>query len=154
MTKANPSHQELAPSSSFSNKQIVVAANPTPLSTKSRYWKNDLNQPLLVIEREFFSENPREIAAKAFQENFHYPSGDILKTREFYEAVLTETGSVKIKHNADKFSNMDLAFSTCHIYKILTVKQWGGNPNLSREFFEPSKPRFFNYWDYQFRKFP
>ena len=54
-----------------------------------------------------------------------------------------------IKHNADKFSNMGLAFSTCHIYKILTVKQWGGNPNLSREFSEPSKPRFFNYWDYQ-----
>ena len=44
---------------------------------------------------------------------------------------------------------MGLAFSTCHIYKILTVKQWGGNPNLSREFSEPSKPRFFNYWDYQ-----
>ena len=65
--KANPSQKELASSSSFSNKQIVVAANPTPLSTKSRYWQNDLNQPLLVIEREFFSENPREIVAKAFQ---------------------------------------------------------------------------------------
>ena len=121
--KANPSQKELALSSSFSNKQIVVVANPTPLSTKSRYWQNDLNQPLLVIEREFFSENPREIAAKAFQENFHYPSSDILRTREFYEAVLIETGSVKIKHNVDKFSNMGLAFSTCHIYKILTVKQ-------------------------------
>ena len=149
VTMANPSQKELATSSSFSSKQIVVAANPTPLSTKSRYWQNDLNQSLLVIEREFFSENPREIAAKAFQENFHYPSGDILKTREFYEAVLMETGSVKIKHHADKFSNIGLAFSTCHIYKILTVKQWGGNPNLSREFSEPSKPRFFNYWDYQ-----
>ncbi|RVW18029.1 hypothetical protein CK203_115089 [Vitis vinifera] len=141
VTMANPSQKELATSSSFSSKQIVVAANPTPLSTKSRYWQNDLNQSLLVIEREFFSENPREIAAKAFQENFHYPSGDILKTREFYEAVLMETGSVKIKHHADKFSNIGLAFSTCHIYKILTVKQWGGNPNLSREFSEPSKPR-------------
>ncbi|KAL6340474.1 hypothetical protein AAG906_006138 [Vitis piasezkii] len=88
--KANPSQKELASSSSFSNKKIVVATNPTPLSTKSRYWQNDLNQPLLVIEREFFSENPREIATKAFQENFHYPSGDILRTREFYEAILTE----------------------------------------------------------------
>ena len=36
-TKANPSQKELASSSSFSNKQIVVAANPIPLSTKSRY---------------------------------------------------------------------------------------------------------------------
>ena len=44
---------------------------------------------------------------------------------------------------------MGLTFSTFHIYKILTVKQWGGNPNLLREFSEPSKPRFFNYWDYQ-----
>ena len=64
------------------------------------------------------------------------------------QSVLTKTGSVKIKHNADKFSNMGLSFSTCHIYKILTVKQWGGNPNFSREFSEPSKPTFFNYWDY------
>ena len=30
--KANPSHNELASSSSFSNNQIVVVANPTPLS--------------------------------------------------------------------------------------------------------------------------
>ena len=37
VTQANPSHQELASSSSFSNKQIVVAANPTPLYAKSRY---------------------------------------------------------------------------------------------------------------------
>ena len=105
----------------------MVATNPTPLSAKSGYWQNDLNQPLLVIEREFFSENPREIAAKAFHQNFHYPSGDLLKTREFYEAILVEIGSVKIKHNADKFINLGLAFS--------------------REFSEPSKPTFFNYWD-------
>ena len=68
VTKVNPSQNELASSSSFSNKQIVVAANPTPLSAKLRYWQKDLNQPLLVIEREFFSENPREITTKAFHE--------------------------------------------------------------------------------------
>ena len=86
----------------------------------------------MVIEREFFSKNPREIATKAFHENFHYPAGDLLKTREFYETILVETGSVKIKHNADKFSNLDLAFSTCHIYKILTVKQWVEIPIFQR----------------------
>ena len=53
--KANPSQKKLATSSFFSNKQIVVAANPTYLSAKSRYWQKDLNQPLLVIERESFS---------------------------------------------------------------------------------------------------
>ena len=37
VTKANPSHKELASSSSFSTKQIVVAANPIPISAKSRY---------------------------------------------------------------------------------------------------------------------
>ena len=123
VTKANPSPKELASSSSFSNKQIVVAANPTPLSSKSRYGQKDLIQLLLVIKREFFSENPKEIAAKSFHENFHYTSGDLLKTRDFYEAILIETGSIKIKYNADKFSNLDLPFSTYHIYKILTIKQ-------------------------------
>ena len=38
VTKANPSQKELASSSSFPNKQIVVVANPTPLYAKSRYW--------------------------------------------------------------------------------------------------------------------
>ena len=104
----------------------MVAANPTPILVKSRYCQKDLNQPLLVIEREFFAENPRDIVAKAFHENFHYPSGDILKTRDFYEAILVETGSVKIKHNVNKYSNLDLTFSTYHIHKILTIKQLGG----------------------------
>ena len=74
ITKDNTSQKELASSSSSSNKQIVVAANPTSLLAKSRYWQKDFNQPLLVIEREFFSENPREIVVKAFHENFHCPS--------------------------------------------------------------------------------
>ena len=100
------------------------------------------------MKENFSLKNPKEIAAKAFHENFHYPSGDLLKTREFYEAILVETDYVKIKHSADKYSNLDLAFSTYHIYKILTVKQWGGNPNFSREFSKTSKLRFFNYWDY------
>ena len=94
-----------------------MAANPTPLLAKSKYWQKDFNQPLLVIEREFFSEDPKEIAEKAFHENFHYPSGDLLKTREFYEVILVETGFIKIKHNANKYSNLDLAFSTCHIIR-------------------------------------
>ena len=102
-----------------------------------------------LLKENFSLKNPKGIATKAFHENFHYPSGDLLKTREFYEAILVETGYVKIKHNADKYSNLDLAFSTYHIYKILTVKQWGGNPIFSREFSKPSKPRFFNYQDYQ-----
>ena len=71
-TKANPSKKELASSSSFSNKQIVVAAN-TPLSTKSRYWQNDLNQPLLVIEREFSLKTPEKLLQKLFKKIFIIP---------------------------------------------------------------------------------
>ena len=103
----------------------------------------------MVIERVFFfNENLKEIAAKGFHENFHYSFGDILKSRDFYEHILMDTGSVKIKQNVDKYNNLDLAFYTFHIFQILTFKQWGGNPNFSREFSKPSKPRFFNYWDY------
>ena len=146
VTKANPSQKKLASSSTFSNKQIVVVFNPTPLSSKSHYWQKDLNQPIMVIERVFFfNENLKEIAAKGFHENFHYSFADILKSRDFYEHILMDTGSVKIKQNVDKYNNLDLAFYTFHIFQILTFKQWGGNPNFSREFSKPSKPRFFNY---------
>ena len=86
VTKVNPSQNELASSSTFSSKQIVVTANPTPLSSKSHYWQKDLNEPIMVIEREFFNEDPKVIAANGFEENFHYPSSDLLKTRDFYIA--------------------------------------------------------------------
>ena len=54
---------------------------------------------------------------------YYDPFADILKTREFYEHILVEIGLVKINHNVDKYRNLDLIFSTCHIFKILTVKQ-------------------------------
>ena len=54
VTIANPSQKELASNSTFSSKQIVVAANPTHFSSKSHYWKNDLNQSIMVIKREFY----------------------------------------------------------------------------------------------------
>ena len=86
VTKANPFQKELVSSSTFSSKQIVVTANPTPLSSKSHYWQKDLNQPIMVIAREFFNEDPKVIVANAFEENVHYPSSDLLKTRDFYIA--------------------------------------------------------------------
>ena len=55
---------------------------------------------------------------------------------------------VKIKHNSSKFSNLEFAYSTCHISKVLIVEQREGNPNHLREFLKLSKPRFFNYQDY------
>ena len=110
VTKANPSQKELTSSSSFSNKQIVVAVNPTPLYEKSRYWQKDLNQPILVIKREFFSENPMEIAPKAFHENFHYPSSDLLKTREFYEHILVETNSDTIDTQDEVICNENINY--------------------------------------------
>ena len=101
----------------------MVVVNPTPLPLKSHYWHKDLIQPIMVIKKEFFNVNSREIATNVFHENFHYSSSDILKTREFYEQILVDIGFIKIKHNLDKFSNLELTYSTCHIYKILTVKQ-------------------------------
>ena len=59
VTKANLSQKELATSSTFSSKQIMVAANPIFFSSKSHYWQKDLNQPVRVIEREFFNEDPK-----------------------------------------------------------------------------------------------
>ena len=64
----------------------------------------------MVIEREIFSENPREIAAKAFQENFHYPSGDLLKTREFYEHILVETNSDTIDTQDEVICNENINY--------------------------------------------
>lgn len=75
------------------------------------------------MSKEFFNENPRDIAIKTFHENFHYLSGDLSRTREFYKQILIDTGLVRIKHNPNEFNNLELTNSTYRIYKILIVKQ-------------------------------
>ena len=104
----------------------MVIANPTPLSSKSRYWQNDLNQPILVIEREFFFENPREIATKAFHENFHYPFSDLLKTRGFYEHICeTKVWLISVLMIAKQGLELMIIFQVCldkMIFKVAITK--------------------------------
>jgi hypothetical protein len=71
------------------------------------------------------------------------------KTREYYEAILFETGSVKISHinmNRGSRNNMEIQFSKCFIVFILDPHAWGVNPN------KPRRLKFLNqeytYWDY------
>ena len=51
-----------------------------------------------------------EIAPKAFHENFHYPSGDLLKTREFYEHILVETNSDTIDTQDEVICNENINY--------------------------------------------
>ena len=51
-----------------------------------------------------------EIAAKAFHENFHYPSSDLLKTREFYEHILVETNSDTIDTQDEVICNENINY--------------------------------------------
>ena len=53
MTKVNPSQKKLALSSSFSNKQIVVATNPAHFLQNHDIGKNILINPFWLLKGTF-----------------------------------------------------------------------------------------------------
>lgn len=69
------------------------------------------------------------------------------KTREFFEKILVETGSIKVSHKPrDRYN---LAFSTVKILKVLRPCDWVGDLRTHKYFETKSMvPKYFNYFDY------
>ncbi|KAM7459712.1 hypothetical protein LguiA_036706 [Lonicera macranthoides] len=101
-----------------------------------------------------FAMNPGTIAQRYFENNMDFPliSG---KTREYYEAILKDTDSVVFTHmnrNVGSF-NPEIAFSKAFIKGVISIEEWGLNPNKAQALQthysdDRNAPRFYNYWDY------
>ena len=60
-------HKEVVSSSSSNlRKQVIEIVNPPTNSKKPHYWQRNLNQLIIVIKKDFFNENPREITKNPF----------------------------------------------------------------------------------------
>ena len=73
---------------------------------------------------------------------------DSYKTREYYQAILQESGSVNFVHRSNsKEGNID--FSKAHIIKIISPESWVPNLHSEKPLISyPAYPRF-SYYDYQ-----
>nr|KAJ0221918.1 hypothetical protein LSAT_V11C200061950 [Lactuca sativa] len=73
---------------------------------------------------------------------------DSYKTREYYQAILQESGLVNFVHRSNsKEGNID--FSKSHIIKIISPESWVPNLHSEKPLISyPAYPRF-SYYDYQ-----
>ncbi|KAM7491661.1 hypothetical protein LguiA_034582 [Lonicera macranthoides] len=101
-----------------------------------------------------FALNPGTIAQRYFENKMEFSliSG---KTRDYYEAILIDTESVQFTHmNKNVRSrNLEIAFSKAFIKGIISIEEWGLNPNKEqslRNYYSEARsaPYTYNYWDY------
>ncbi|XP_020530614.1 uncharacterized protein LOC110008302 [Amborella trichopoda] len=99
-----------------------------------------------IIEDIHAMEDPNRIA-KIYLYNNISPSNDI-KTREWYEAILLETGSITIVHYYHKNTKM-VSYSKLQIRKILSFSEWNLDPAKANKLQAPEFPnKYYRHFEY------
>ncbi|KAJ9178459.1 hypothetical protein P3X46_010338 [Hevea brasiliensis] len=144
---------KLVPSTDLTLKsnEPVVSQNFSQNSGSAFNWiLKDSYQSILTVEDGFYDSNPRLCAAKFFG-SWHFKPWDKSKNPAYYQSILIETGSVKIKHFLENSPVPN--YSTCTILKVIHPANWGQDLSVPKKFqarFGQSLPSTttFTYWDY------
>lgn len=137
-SKSTSSKQDGSPSFSLVLKIPAVAPFKKPFQEFVIF--------LQESDKSLFS-NPNALAKQYFELDQEAPVIN-QKTREYYEAILKETNSIKVSHvNLNPGSrNAEIQFSKSFILGALSLQEWGVNPN------KPCILNYcrmeYNYWDY------
>ncbi|KAG8654294.1 hypothetical protein MANES_05G118701v8 [Manihot esculenta] len=104
----------------------------------------------IEVEHGFNNINPWEVIRKYYPENWYFTPKNILKPQDYYQSILEETGSVKVKHNFDKNHKEIIAYSSIQIKSVMHPKDWPA-PSLYTEIAFKKLKRYstsYNYFDY------
>ncbi|KAK2650140.1 hypothetical protein Ddye_017629 [Dipteronia dyeriana] len=96
----------------------------------------------------YFKE-PKKLADDIINPLFGRIPEDLTKRHIFYEFILVDTDSIYTSDVFDKIDNEKLIFRKIKICKIITLEQWGGDPNSTRNFSRIFHVSEFSYWDYR-----
>ena len=104
----------------------------------------------IEVENGFNDINPWEIIRKYYPENWYFAPKDLLKPQDYYNSILEETGSVKIKHNFDKNHKEIIAYSSIQIKRVIHPKDWPTSNLYTALIFKNLKKycTSYNYFDY------
>ena len=133
-----------APSTSSSFPKIN---NPTYHYHEKPYFDKFfvVETPLLL---ETYFKEPKKLADAIIDPMFCRIPEDNLKRHIFYEFILVDTDSIYISDVFDKIDTKKLIFRKIKFCKIITLEQWGNDPNKKRTFSRPFHISEFSYWDY------
>ena len=160
----SPSFKTIASShiSPHSSKQIKLAqANQSQITSPSfprvnsptyqyqikpffdRYFA--IETPLLL---DHYFKEPKKLADAIIDPMFCRIPEDITKRHIFYEFILVDTDSIYVSDVFDKIDKEKLIFRKIKLCKIITLDQWGGDPNKKNKFSRPFHVSEYSYWDY------
>ncbi|KAG8633694.1 hypothetical protein MANES_18G139633v8, partial [Manihot esculenta] len=102
------------------------------------------------IEHGFNDINPWEVVRKNYPENWFFRPKDVSKPQEYYQSILEETGSARIKHNFNKHHKGLIAYSSIQIKRVVYPKDWPISSLYTATQFKTLKKysTLYNYFDY------
>ncbi|KAL4185127.1 hypothetical protein AMTRI_Chr10g229060 [Amborella trichopoda] len=138
-----PQSPSSTPSPAFS--PASYPQKKTSTSAKSIYIDTAF-LPEVIISDDHAQLDPYKIAPLYLSNHMNSSYG--IKTREWYEAILMETGSVSIVHFYQGTTKL-YAYSKLQVKKLLSYEDWGCNPLQGKRLLNPEFPyKSYKYSEY------
>ena len=134
-----------------SNRFEVLDKMPKPSfpsSSTSVYLTKEAKLQIQILEADHIFALGDFDYQKNIQKEKYFKSNDVPKTRRFYEFILVDTEPVQVSHITNN-DGIDIAYSKCKIFKIISKKDWGQNPFTHKRFSQNFVPHTFDYLDYK-----
>ena len=105
---------------------------------------------MISSESNFLIEIVENIPDKELQREYfkkYFLQNNLDKTHRFYEFILVDSESVEISHIQNETS-IEICYSKCKIFKVLTHKSWGQSSDTHKSFSENFRPKSYDYHNY------
>ncbi|KAG5632211.1 hypothetical protein H5410_003928 [Solanum commersonii] len=122
-------------------------SKPTP---KEESFKFIVSQvlPIMALNKEYGNVDTGVLIRPYYTYSNYVDTDNPLKTRRFYEAILTDTDSIEIKHSRD--ANNYISYSRFTIKKILDPFEWfADHLHTLIALTMTHKPQTYNWYDYK-----
>lgn len=139
-------------SESTSSSPLSIRNKYSPLTPLNSSYIQNPNQQILKIledyELHLHKKSFKALIDFLFSKDSLFVA-DARKTREYYQAILVDTGSIKVVHNHNSSNPSRIDFSKVQIFHILSIQEWKACPYTNKTLSNHSTMSSYNYYDYQ-----
>jgi hypothetical protein len=132
---------------------------PVPSPSKAHYSPSECEyhtkpsfEEICILEPEVFEQvpdiNPCQLAQYYLPFTHHYIPENFGKNQSYYENILVLTKSIYLQYVYDSTDHNKIRYCKVKILQVLTLKEWGAKPHLTRETIYNNQLIKYNYWDY------
>ncbi|KAL4187061.1 hypothetical protein AMTRI_Chr09g37220 [Amborella trichopoda] len=144
----SPMHQITYPEANASNPIYSPAQSKSasrPNIPRSSYIERAYLMDITIDEHHINTE-PIKLAPLYLLNHLNLTNG--VKTREYFEAILMETGSISVVHYYQQNTRV-IAYSKVQIKKLLSYDEWGCNPAQGKKLYNPDfSYKYYKYAEY------